>query len=330
MNSFPESNLHDALQALRSRAIAIDLADRAQIELTGPDRAKFLQNLCTNDVLSLSPGEGCEACFCNAQGKLVGYVFIFCRPHSLVLESAPHQAATLLQHLDRYLIREDVEIHDRSRQWNEILLAGPQAEAVVQTVIQDAIPPDMLGSSECMLTHVPLQLRRTPFTVPTNFILSADREQTADVLDVLRSQNVSPATLAAFEAARIQAGCPFYGVDISDANLPQELDRNNQAIHFQKGCYLGQETVARIDALGHVNQQLVGLSITNDHQLEPGGAIFSDEKRVGTIKSIATILDNRLIALGFVRREHATAGTVLSSPSANGAANVTVTDLPIA
>ena len=330
MNSLPESNLRDALQALSSQALVIDLADRAQLELTGADRAKFLQNLCTNDILSLAPGEGCEAFFCNAQGKLVGYAFIFCRPHSLVVESAPHQAAPLFQHLDRYLIREEVEIHDRSHEWNEILLAGPQAAAVVQAVVQGDIPTDMLGSSECMLSNIRLQLRRTPFTIPTNFILSVARDQTADLLGVLESHNVSPGTSIAFEAARIQAGCPFYGLDISDTNLPQEIDRNTQAIHFQKGCYLGQETVARIDALGHVNQQLVGLSITSDHQLEPHTAIFSGEKQVGTIKSTATILDNRLIALGFVRREHASAGTLLSSPSANGTADVTVTDLPIA
>src|ERR1700761_8211360 len=113
--------------ALTDGAGIVDFSNRTQIELTGADRAKFLHNLCTNTVRDLPVGKGCEAFLLNVKGHIVSHVFVFICPNSIVLETVPDQAERLIAHLDRYLIREDVQLADRSQEWSEIYLAGPQA-----------------------------------------------------------------------------------------------------------------------------------------------------------------------------------------------------------
>src|SRR5690606_6094431 len=109
----------------------------------------------------------------------------------------------------------------------------------------------------------------------------------------------------AVEVARIEAGMPLYGMDITDDNLPQEVDRNDWAISFNKGCYLGQETVARIDALGHVNRTLVGLRFASESVPEPGGELLAGDKVVGHVTSAAwSPAQRRAVALGYVRQGH--------------------------
>ena len=114
-------------QAACTEAVAFDLGAHTKIELSGPEARLFLHNLCTNDVKNLPEGCGCEAFLTNVQGKILGYVFVFCRADSLVVETVPGQAESLVAHLDRYLIREDVQLHNRTAEWGELLLAGAQS-----------------------------------------------------------------------------------------------------------------------------------------------------------------------------------------------------------
>ncbi len=120
-------NFTDQYTAFTSAVGWCDVSDRTQIELTGDDRATFLHNFTTNDIRGLKPGAGCEAFALDTRGHVLGHVFVFCTPDSLVLDTVPGQAETLCRHLDRYLIRERVEIHDRSLVWGELALAGADA-----------------------------------------------------------------------------------------------------------------------------------------------------------------------------------------------------------
>ena len=104
-----------------------DVSDRVQIELTGSDRAKFLHNFCSNEVKKLEPGQGCEAFVTNIKGKTVGHIFVFAEADALWIESVAGSAATLMSHLDRFLIREDVQLHDRSAEFSELLLVGERS-----------------------------------------------------------------------------------------------------------------------------------------------------------------------------------------------------------
>ena len=311
--------LHAEYAALSKGAGLINMASRTRVELTGADRASFLHNLCTNDIKRLAPGSGCEAFLLDARGHVVAHVFVICRPESLVLETVPEQAAAIIGHLDRYQIRERVEFQDRSA-WREWLLAGPDAPDILQRLAGD-VPRAMLASLECALAGTPATIVKVPVTEPDGFLVIAPSEVSADIEQVLKEAGAAPCTAATLEVARIENGFPFFGPDITEKNLPQEVARDRAAISFNKGCYLGQETVARIDALGHVNKTLCRLRFAGSDVPEPGMQVFAAGQSVGQVTS--AIYSPRFtapLALAYIRRGSDQPGTVLESEA--GAAEV--------
>lgn len=311
-------------QALTTRAGFVPL-ERTQIEITGKDRASWLHNLCTNEIKKLAPGSGCEAFITTVQGKTLGHGLIFVGPEAIVLDTVAGQAETLIKHLDRYLICEQVELKGRSAEWTELLLAGPEAESLLARLWQVELPPANLSHGAIDGNGISLSIRRANL-VPHGFLISAPASQSAQVREQLQLAGAVPCDVAAFEAARIEAGTPLFGQDISDKNLPQELARDAQAISFVKGCYLGQETVARIDALGHVNRLLVGLRFSGGLPAT-GDELRGGDQVVGNVTSAS--YSPRLsagIALGYVRSAQAKPGTRLEST----AGDAEVIALPVA
>ncbi len=308
-------------EALTRNAGWVDLGARTLIELTGRDRAAFLHNFCTNEVRKLTPGSGCEAFFTSVQGKTFGHGYIFCQQESLVVDSVPDQASTLIAALDRYLIREEVQLHDRSGQWSELLLSGGNAEDVLRQLSLEKIPTERLSHTAVTVQGIAARLRRVDWTGPHDFLFQVASEQLAALEEAVTAAGAVGCSDAAFDAARIEAGTPWFGRDITAANLPQEVGRDQYAISFTKGCYLGQETVARIDALGHVNKNLCGVRFLGSDVPEPGTPLSLDEKEVGQVTSAA--FSPKLgapLALAYLRRGTQTPGTVLASPI--GAAEV--------
>ncbi|HEX7449317.1 MAG TPA: hypothetical protein VF306_17310, partial [Pirellulales bacterium] len=142
--------------ALTGAVGLVDLAQRTRIELTGDDRATFLHNLSTNEIKRLSVGSGCEAFLLNARGHVLAHVFVICRQHSLVIETVPDQEPSLLAHLDRYLIREKVELHPRTAEWGEFLLAGPHAADCLSRALGVPPPSERLACLESQWQGQPL------------------------------------------------------------------------------------------------------------------------------------------------------------------------------
>ena len=291
------------------------LSDRTQIELTGSDRSTFLHNLCTNDVRKLETGAGCEAFLCDVQGKILHYVYVFVGTDSLVLETVPGQAESLIAHLDRYLIREDVQFHDRSRDWNEMLMGGPESAGLLTQLTSITLPQKRLQCRDIELTSQTVSCRQVDWVGPVGFLLSCDDRDAAPVWRKLVDAGARPCGREAIETARVESGTPCFGQDVTKANLPQEVGRDRQAISFTKGCYLGQETVARIDALGHVNRMLVGLLFDEPKVPPPGMELSDDGKTVGQVTSATfSFRHDAPLALAYVRREKSAAGTELQSP----------------
>jgi folate-binding protein YgfZ len=304
----------------------VSLPGRGQIELSGPDRAAFLHNLCTSDVKGLLSGEGCEAFFTNLQGKTIGHGYIFAAAESLLIELAGGQTERLLAHLDRYLIMEKVTLRQR-RDTEELLLAGAGAAEFLAKLGIGELPAERLAHMDAQLLGHSVRICRVDFTGPYDLLLNTSSEEVASLREQLCQAGATPCSLDAFEMARIERGTPIYGQDISDKNFPQELARDKLAISFTKGCYLGQETVARIDSMGHVNQTLCGLRFSSESVPQPGLELKAADKAVGHVTSAA--FSPRLggpLALGYVRREHKQPETLLESSL--GAA--TVVRLPIA
>jgi folate-binding protein YgfZ len=307
--------------ALNGAVGVADFSDRTQIELAGADRQTFLHNLCTNEVRRLSAGAGCETFLCNAQGHVLALANVFCGAESVVVETVPGQEAKLLAHFDRYLIREKVELRPRSDDWAELLLAGPGADELLKPLVPHP-PQRLLDHVEVRIGEAVASLRRVDITLPYAYLISCSRTAIAAVWDELCERGAKPSGSEAIEMARIEAGTPYFGRDIADANLPQEVARDSRAISFVKGCYIGQETVARLDALGHVNRTLCGVRFDGS-DIPAAGTELTDEagKVVGHVTSAA--FSPRLagpLALAYVRRGANGPGARLESKA--GAAEV--------
>lgn len=288
----------------------VDVSDRTKIELMGEDRTAFLHNFCTADIKRLGPGESCEAFICNVKGHTLGHVLVLCEETALWIDTVPGQGEKLAGHLDRYLIREKVVIADQTSNYAEFWVASKEARAVIERI----------GASLPVTAH-----RISPFAAET-YLLRLPKEEQSRVTELLQFAKAVPCSAEALEMVRIENGFPWYGVDITEANLPQEVARDRQAISFTKGCYLGQETVARIDALGHVNNLLCGLEFEGDAVPPVGIEILADGKAVGRVTSACWSPKlGKPLALAYLRRTHATSAVKLASPL--GAARVVV--LPI-
>lgn len=289
---------------------------RPRVRVEGPDRAKFLHNLCTNDIKRLPAGGGCEAFVTSPQGKTLGYVTVLATADHILLRTDPGGLDGLLPHLTKYGVFDDVGVVEETDA-AELHLAGPRAEEVLGR-LGSAIPAE--GDYQHLRTErggepVVVVVRESPTGRPGLSILATSRAM--PVLLALFRERCSDRDLVeldepTWEALRIEGGTPVFGRDVTPANLPQEVGRDRQAISFVKGCYLGQETVARIDALGHVNKLLRGLVLDRGLPPEEGASLTADGKPVGTITSAAFSTGwGRPVALGFLRTSHAAAGTSL-------------------
>jgi tRNA-modifying protein YgfZ len=278
-------------QALQSGAAVVALVGWSSVSVTGADRQAFLQSFCTNDVKRLMPGSCCETFLTNVKGKIVGHGWIWCRDDELLFVGAPGQGPRLVEHLDRYIIREDVKLRDTSGERTFVLIAGKGATETSHLSVPLAII-SRDDTTFCELRHGEVASAMGEF-VQHGFVI------------------VGP---EAFLAARIEAGLPLFGIDFDESNLPQEIGRDREAISFTKGCYLGQETVARIDALGHVNQKIVGIRFLGSESPKPGAEVALRDAKVGEVTSAALSPKlGRPLALAMVRRAANAAGTKLQS-----------------
>jgi len=292
--------------AALSDAALFDVSRRSQIELTGEDRVKFLHGFCTNNVQGLRPGTGCEAFITNVKGRIVGHVHLFAEEDSLWLESVPDAEASLMPHLDRYIINEDVQLVARSVDWGELLICGPRAGERLRTLGADVGDLRLYEHRRVELAGATVSVRRVELTDPPGYLLSAPRGSLAALWRTLHEGGFVPAGSLALEALRIEAGVPWHGVDITSDHLAQEAARTARAVSFTKGCYLGQEPIARLDALGHVNRELRGLRLERGPVPEAGSAVLSpdDGGEIGRVTSSAlSYADGRPVALACLRRQ---------------------------
>jgi folate-binding protein YgfZ len=306
--------------ALHSSSGIVQLHDWSSITLTGNDRQTFLNNFCTNDLKRLSPDRNCEAFFCNVKGKIVGHGLITRRDTELVIIGPPGQGAILVNHLDRYVIREDVALRNTTAERSYVLLAGDgaargMAAALAPSAEVAALLQDPTINIAGKLVDIPVRWIR--WNLLGEVFCGLIEVQPSDVTSVTQAiadRNIQLVDRVAFDTLRIEAGTPLFGIDFDDCNFPQEVNRDEQAISFTKGCYLGQETVARIDALGHVNQKIVGVVFSANDVPPTGTKLVQSGANVGRVSSaiFSPALD-RPLALAMVRRDHDAIGSKFES-----------------
>jgi folate-binding protein YgfZ len=268
-----------AYEALRNTAAYIDLTGRGNLRATGEDRARLLHAMTTNHIEQLQSGTGCYAFFLTAQGRILADANIFCLPDHFLLDTEPETKDRVREHLDKYIIADDVTLTDFSDSVAVINVEGPDAEAVLKTV---GAPAAHTAFAIAEWGHS--TVAKVSYTGGPGYSIVTPLEHKADLLAHLGAAGVVEARLAESETVRLENGRPRYGVDFSEANIPHETQLL-QAVHNNKGCYLGQEIVERVRSRGHVNRVLTRLEVDTATPPARGAKVVAGEATVGEISS---------------------------------------------
>jgi len=314
-----EQQRHDAERAVREGCGLLDRSERGKLAFTGGQAKVFLQGQVTNDVEALTPGTGCYAALLSPKGKMLGDLRILDTGDELLLDTERGALQAIFNVLHRARLGYAAELHKRTLQCGLLSLVGPQARAVAGDAAQ-ALPREEHANAPVEVDGISARAIVTDLGLD----LLCDAERTAALAAALRTRGARPVPERTVETLRVERGRPRYGLDLDDATIPQEAGLNERAVSFAKGCYVGQETVARLHYKGKPNRHLRGLRLSAP--VASGAELTLGGKPVGRVGSVADSPAHGPIALALVRRE-AEPGTVLA---VGGDASATVVELPFA
>jgi folate-binding protein YgfZ len=291
----------DAYRALVDGCGLVDRSERGKLALTGTEAKDFLHGQVTNDILGLEPGRGCYAAFLTHKGKMTGDLRVLDAGNELLLDCERAVLQDLFNMIRRYKLGRDVELHKRTVECGLLSLVGPDARSVAGA---PDLPAEEHGHRAAELGGAPVRLIATDLGVD----VLCDAADIARVTAALTAAGAVPVDAVAAEVRRVETGRPRYGVDLDDSVIPQEAGLNERAVSFTKGCYVGQETVARLYYRGKPNRRLRGLRLSGP--AAPGAPVRLGEREVGRLGSVAASPALGPIALALVRREAEPGSTV--------------------
>jgi folate-binding protein YgfZ len=272
----------------------LDRSERGKLALTGSDAKSFLQGQVTNDVERLGPGEGCYAAFLTPKGKMLGDLRILDAGGELLLDTERVSLQALFNMIRRFSIGYDVQLHKRTLERGLLSLLGPATDSVVGIDLSQVEHAHVVAS----IADVPVRAIRTD---AGGLDLLCEASHTEALQSVLQERGAVAVSEAAADCVRVERGRPRYGTDLDDSVIPQEAGLNERAVSFTKGCYVGQETVARLYYRGKPNRHLRGLRLSAPAQ--PGEDLTLDGRVVGRLTSVVDSPRFGSIALALVRRE---------------------------
>ena len=319
-------NLQSQLAALRTNTGVYGLAGTGWVRVTGGDRLRWLAGMLTNGIQQLEPGMGNYNFILSAQGRIQGDCDAFVREEDVLLETSFEQIGPLMTLLDRFIIMDDVELKDVSAEWHGVGIAGPKAAEMLAKIGITAGDAAPLSVQNILHNDIALTLIAAYSPAVPRFEVWCNSEaEAAAVRDALAAAGAVACGPETVEAFRILSGIPRYGTDIRDKDLPQETAQT-RALHFAKGCYIGQEIVERIRSRGAVHRTFTGFLIDGDLPAA-GAALDLDGKPAGEITSAAAIplpAGEKRLALGYVRRE----ALLQKKPLTYAGGSATPVDLP--
>jgi len=285
-------------KALREGAAVLDIAGRGKIRALGADRVRLLHAMTTNHVEQLKPGQGCYTFFLNAQGRILADANILAMPDHLLLDTEAATRERLYQHLDKYIIADDVTLEDATESAATVGLEGPGALAIMEQI--GSPMPDAPYATRIWGSRTVARLNAAG---GEGFWFFLPREKCDALVSELIAAGAVEASHGDLLAVRLEQGKPRYGDDFSDAHLPQETQLMH-AVHFNKGCYLGQEIVERIRSRGNVHRLLVRVGIEGAVVPARGTKLASGDKEAGEIMSAAfSPARGCVVAFAYVRGE---------------------------
>ena len=336
MTTAAPPGLRGEYEALRRHAGLLDLTARGKLRLGGADRGRFLNDLLTNDILVLRPGQGCNALKVTLQGKMEAALRILCFEDEIWCDLEAEPLAALLRTLRMRILRAAVTVEDASAAWALFSLQGPEAVAVLAKL---GVSAGGLGElhrhAGAVLAGIEVHLVRSDHTGEGGYDVWVPEAAAGSLRAALLEAGAVLVGPEALEVRRIEAGIPRQGVEITTERFPQEAGLEAGWISYTKGCFFGQETIARLHHLGHVNRHLRGVrleanSVTSGDGLPPPGAALAvDGKEVGTVTSAVRSLGLGVpVALAYVRRDSAQPDTAVRIQAGSASLPGRITALP--
>jgi len=306
------ATLDAAYDVLTGACGLVDRSERGKLALTGAQAKEFLAGQVTNDVVGLTPGTGQYAAFLTNKGKMLGDLRVLDADGELLLDTERGALQALFDLVRRGVVGWDAQLHKRTVQTALFSLVGPDARRVAGA---EELP-------DAEHAHAAGPLGRLVVT-DVGIDVLCPAEEAGAVRAALLERGATPVGEDAAEVVRVERGRPRYGLDLDDSVIPQEAGLNERAVSFTKGCYVGQETVARLHYRGRPNRHLRGLRL--DAPVAPGAELRLGGRAVGTVGT--AVVSPRLgpIALALVRREAEVGATVAAG---DGGATATVVELP--
>ena len=280
--------------ALRGGAALVDRSERGRLALSGADAREALSAVVTNEIESLTAGHGCLAACCTAKGRMLGDLRVLATDEELLLDMERCALQPIFDAIRHGLVGYDAQLHKRTLETNLFSLLGPRSREIAGAA---SLGPDEDDNSAAELGGEPVRLVATDIGV--DVLCSAASAEA--VRAALLAADAVEADEQLAELARIESGRPRFGVDLDETVIPEEGGLNDRAVSFTKGCYVGQETIARLHYRGRPNRRLCSLKLSGDAEL--GDALSTDEREVGTLTSVAISPEQGQIGLALVRRE---------------------------
>jgi len=322
--------LENGYRAIQEHAAIGAVASRRQIAVSGQDRAAYLQGLLTNDIQSLAPGAGCYSAWLSPQGRMLTDMHVLESGGILLLDVPAEVVDATIQRLEQFIFTEDVRVGSMADSLTGVWLHGPEAAAVLERVM-----PGARGLAEWPeYHHTQFEFDEQPVSVARigqlgvpGYCVYLERARESSLVSALEGAGAVAASREAVEAARIEAGYPVFGVDMTDDTIPLEAGIEHRAISFTKGCYVGQEVIIRVLHRGHgrVAKKLVGLSIDGPRPA-PRAKMRAGDREIGSVTSAAQSPRSGVIALGYVHRDFAAPGTAVEVDTPTGRAPATVSE----
>jgi len=272
----------------------LDRSDRGKLLVEGPEAAEYLQGQLTNDVEALEPGEGCYAALLDRKGKMQADLrTLRLADDRIWLDCEPEARETLLAHLDLYRVGREVSVADVSGGWAILSLLGPAASTILSS------PPKGTEHRHSELELGGAVVRAVITDRGYDLIVEVDREAT--IRDEVLTSGADPVSPEAAEIVRVEAGRPRFGAEMTTATIPEEAGINDRAVSLTKGCYIGQETVARLHYKGKPNRHLRGLRLDGD--AAAGDQIRLGDRVLGELGTAVLSPALGRIGLAILRRE---------------------------
>jgi folate-binding protein YgfZ len=299
--------------AARTGCALFDQTDRGAIAVVGKDAATFLHRLLANDVRTLAPGTGNRNLLLSSKGKVLYEFDLVVGTDSVALSMPPGTAAALIKVLDMYHFSEQVTFEDHSERTAPLALVGPRAASVVAKLLAVQAPEREHAPVQADFGGSPVRVTRLLVAGESGLRIDVDPQRVADLWRALVAAGARPAGRIVYDSLRAEACAAEFGVDVDDSIYPQEA-RLEGAFSLDKGCYIGQEVVAKIDTYGGLNKRLCALAVSHDDPVAPLTRLWREDggewRDLGVVTTWAySFARDGGVVLAYVKRRHQEAGT---------------------